>query len=565
MCRFNVPTSRRKELLLRDIEKKNKADERLIVRMSSMTSLFVALQSFLALSILLNGVQIEALVSQSPNARPSTVRFSTTTTAVDKVTETDPSLLSLPPQKGGPLRRFRDTFAYIKDAQAFVNKRSAELGPVFRMYYFFQPIVMVGGQDAVAEFITGKELKAEVVYPQLPDPFLELHTKWGALNLDANDILFKQARGLFKDILQTPEALSYYAKTIEPEIERYVEELAQRVKNNPDEEFYLVPEIKELCLQIFSNIFSGQGLTEEQVQMFTDYNAALFALSKGSGQFKKGKEALETLKVEMSRRLGELDDPSIDASVAGKFYRDKVAGREGFEDEDRIGVASVLFVWGAYIECASLMVGTLALMHQYNAGSRDHVLDEFKVRKSKGLDPTEFKFWSSMPYTVGVLRETLRLEAPGAGVPRYGPSDFALAGYRIPAKRAVMLDPRIGNSDPKLYAEPQQFEPFRWTPKSKEEESASSACPLRGSALKLGPGSWFPGGSGAHQCPGLPLAELVSTIFVAKVSERFTSWEFGGSGLTRDGEINYETVPVKTCPPDFGLKFQLAEKSMESS
>ena len=116
--------------------------------------------------------------------------------------------------------------------------------------------------------------------------------------------------------------------------------------------------------------------------------------------------------------------------------------------------------------------------------------NEFKERKSKGLDPTEFKFWTSMSYTVRVLRETLRLEAPGAGVPCYGPSDFGvLAGHRTHAKRAVMLDPRIGNSDPKLYAEPQQFEPFPGTPKSKEEESASSAGPLCGSALKLGLGS----------------------------------------------------------------------------
>jgi cytochrome P450 len=163
-----------------------------------------------------------------------------------------------------------------------------------------------------------------------------------------------------------------------------------------------------------------------------------------------------------------------------------------------------------------------------------------------------------MPYTVGVLRETLRLQPPGGGVPRYGPSDFMLAGYRIPAKMAVMMEPRIVNRDPNLYAEPLKFVPFRWTSESKQEESASS-CPLRGTALNRGPGSWFPGGNGAHRCPGVPLAELVSTMFVAKVSDHFTSWEFGGSGLTSDGEINYESIPVRICPPDFGLKFHLAE------
>jgi cytochrome P450 len=529
-----------------------------------MTSLRIVLQRFLAVSILLNSVKVEAfVVSRYPNTLPSTVRKLTSSgrfaTSVDSTPTLTPlSSLPLPPQKGGLFRRFRDTFDYLKDMQGFMTKRSAELGPVFRMYMFFRPIVVVGGQDAVGEFIKGKELQAEVVYPQLPQPFLTLHTKWGALSLDANDILFKQARGLFKDVLQTPEALSYHVKTIEPEIERYVQALVQRVKNNPDKEFYLVEEIKDVCLQVFSKIFSGQGLSEEQVQMFIDYNAALLELGERTGQFKKGKAALDTLKVEMLRRFHDLDDPSIDASVAGKFYHDQVAGREGFENDERIGTMIVLFVWAAYIECAALMIGSLALMQKYKGGARGHVLQELKGRQLKARDPIELKFWTSMPYTVGVLRETLRLQPPGGGVPRYGPSDFMLAGYRIPAKMAVMMEPRIVNRDPNLYAEPLKFEPFRWTSESKQEESASS-CPLRGTALNRGPGSWFPGGNGAHRCPGVPLAELVSTMFVAKVSDHFTSWEFGGSGLTSDGEINYESIPVRICPPEFGLKFHLAK------
>merc|ERR1712206_41040 len=107
-------------------------------------------------------------------------------------------------------------------------------------------------------------LTSNVIYPQLPDSFLELHTKWGAINLDANDDLFKQARQLFGDILSSREALSYYVKTIESEIQEYVDKLSARVGSNPEQEIFLVPEITELCLQTFSKIFTGQGLTKEQ-------------------------------------------------------------------------------------------------------------------------------------------------------------------------------------------------------------------------------------------------------------------------------------------------------------
>ena len=477
----------------------------------------------------------------------------------------------------------------MKNPDQFILRRSQELGPVFEMYLFFQKTIVVGGQDNVKEFIREKELKAQVIYPSLPDPFLELHTKWGALNLDANDILFQQARGLFKDVLSSPEALSYHTKTVEPAIEEYVNQLVRRVQDsnpkNHQEEFQLVPEVLELCLQVFSKIFSGQGLTKEQVQMFLDYNNALLVLNKNSKDFQKGKAALDTLKAEMLTRFQALEnnDPSIGMDVPGKFYHSKVFGREGFDDDDRIGTGIVLFIWGAYVECASLMLDALALVHKYgereqdqdknnnnnnNNPIRENVIREFQATKASGLEQTDYKFWtSSMPYTTGVLRETLRLEPPGAGVPRSGTRDFELSGYRIPANVPVMLEPRIGNNDPNLFQEPSQFEPFRWTPtngKAEDLNASASKCPFAGSALKLGPGSWFPGGNGAHKCPGVPLAEIVSAMFVAKISERL-NWKFSGSGLTKNGEIDYVRIPIKILPNNFGFYFEPATERTAST
>lgn len=485
----------------------------------------------------------------------STPRLSTSSSSLSE--------LPSPPSKGGFLRRFRDLVSYLKNPDKFIARRSEELGPVFQMYMFLKPTVVVGGQDNVKEFIRLREAEAEVIYPSLPDSFLDLHTKWGALNLDSNDILFKQARGLFKDVLASPEALSYHTKILEPAIEEYVEKLVRRVEKNSKQEFLLVPEILELCLQVFSEIFSGKGLTKEQIQMFIDYNNGLLALGENSGNFKKGKLALDALKAEMLARFKALGDPSIPMDASGKFYYNNVFGREGFEDDDRIGTGIVLFVWGAYVECASLMLDALALSHQ--KGTEDsakenvickNVVKEFNQAKASGLLQSDFKFWSTaMPYTTGVLRECLRLEPPGAGVPRSGIKDFELAGYRIPANVPVMLEPRIGNMDPNLYAEPTQFQPLRWTPKdNKALAEETSKCPFAGSALNLGPGSWFPGGNGAHKCPGVPLAEIVSAIFLAKMSERLT-WEFSGSGLTEDGQIDFVRIPVKILPDNFGFYF----------
>lgn len=170
-----------------------------------------------------------------------------------------PSLLPLPPQKGGLLRRFRDTISYLKDPEGFIERRADELGPIFTMYQFFQPVVVVGGRDAVREFIQEREAAAMVIHPNLPPPFVALHTEWSALNMDSTQVEFQQARGLFKGLLQAPEARKMYVQSILPEIERYADGLVERVRANPEEEQFLVPDMKELCLQIYARIFSGEG------------------------------------------------------------------------------------------------------------------------------------------------------------------------------------------------------------------------------------------------------------------------------------------------------------------
>lgn len=203
------------------------------------------------------------------------------------------------------------------------------------------------------------------------------------------------------------------------------------------------------------------------------------------------------------------------------------------------------------------MSDSLAMHYKRNIDLAN-VRTEFKSRLDSNLNQNEPAFWKEreLAYTNGVLRETLRLYPPGAGVPRSGPQDFALAGYRIPAGTPVMLDPRIGNLDPQLYENPEDFEPLRWVPENKSSFE-SSGCPFQGTALKLGIGLWFPGGHGAHKCPGVPLAELIGRIFLTKMAMKFDSWSFSGEGLTKDGDIDYVKIPVRIPPDSFGMIFKL--------
>jgi len=391
----------------------------------------------------------------------------------------------------------------------------------------------------------------------MPEAFVELHTEWGTINLDSNDEKFKQARGLFADVLQSKKAMGVFSELIYAEVEAYMEDLVDRVKKDPEQAIFLMPELTSFFLQVFSKVISGKGLTTDQEQMFRDYNTALLSLSKGSNQYKKGYTALTELTAEMLQRYKEAGESEENT---GRWYHDQVAGRRGFED-DRISTTMVLFIWAAYVECANLAVNTLAQIAQYpERNLLTSVRREITVAESidEILSTIQFKYWDQFDYTLGLLRETLRLVPPGPGIPRYGPSDFALAGYRIPSGTPIMMDPRIGNNDPALFPEPGKFEPLRWIPAS-GDIPLSSQCPLSGTSLERGAGSWFPGGFGAHQCPGIPIAELVGKMLVTKMASEFDSWENSGDGLTKDGEIKYVNLPIM-CPVDeFGMKFKLAE------
>ena len=495
----------------------------------------------------------------------SRCRIISTTAVQSSLVENEPppkrdlSSLPLPPNQGMNFyRNIRDSLSYLSNMDRFVADRSAKLGPVFLSYQFFKPTVFCGGHEAVKEFISGAERQNEVTNPALPPSFVNLHTKWGALNMPITDPMFKEVRLLFGDVLSSREAQEQHAAIAERIIQDYVDQLVERVKADPNQPIYLVSELKSLCLQTFSKKFSGQGLTKEQEQQFIDYNAALLSLSTNSKQYKKGEAALNSLRDEMLKRFRALDDPSLPADTPGKWYHDQIYGRDGFDNEERISTGMILFIWGAYVECASLMVDSLALARK-NELDMSNVRDEYVSRVSSGVTPSDPTFWSEkfMPYTTGIMRETLRTAPPGAGVPRFSDQDFELNGYRIPAGTPVMLDPRIGNMDPNLYENPEEFEPMRWVPPN--ESSSSSGCPFQGTALKLGIGSFFPGGFGAHQCPGVPLAEMVGRMFLSKISQNFDSWSFSGEGLTKDGDIDYETIPVRIPRDNFGILFKLKE------
>ena len=64
---------------------------------------------------------------------------------------------------------------YIKDATGFVEKRVQKHGPVFKTHLFGRPTVLVGGIDAIAQFVA---VEPKITTSSLPPTFLILHTEY---------------------------------------------------------------------------------------------------------------------------------------------------------------------------------------------------------------------------------------------------------------------------------------------------------------------------------------------------------------------------------------------------
>jgi cytochrome P450 len=111
-----------------------------------------------------------------------------------------------------------------------------------------------------------------------------------------------------------------------------------------------------------------------------------------------------------------------------------------------------------------------------------------------------------LPYTERVVKESMRLFPPAYVVGREALNDFTLAGYKIPAGTQVLMSQWVIQRDPRFFAEPERFNPDRWT-----EEFIR----------KLPKYAYFPFGGGPRQCVGNAFAMMEAVLVLATIAQRF--------------------------------------------
>ncbi|WP_454198673.1 cytochrome P450 [Nocardia sp. Marseille-Q1738] len=117
--------------------------------------------------------------------------------------------------------------------------------------------------------------------------------------------------------------------------------------------------------------------------------------------------------------------------------------------------------------------------------------------------PAEYADLRQLHYTAQVVSEALRCYPPGWILTRSAIEDVDLVGYRIPAGSSVMFSPYVVHRDPRLFSDPDTFDPDRWSPERVGDIP-------RGAVLHFG--------TGPRKCIGEVFAVVEATLALATIA-----------------------------------------------
>jgi cytochrome P450 len=113
-------------------------------------------------------------------------------------------------------------------------------------------------------------------------------------------------------------------------------------------------------------------------------------------------------------------------------------------------------------------------------------------------DAATFDKLEAMPLSEMAFKEAMRMKPPVPSMPRRATRDFSFAGYAMPAGTLVSVNPLFTHHMPKIWPDPETFDPMRFTDAAQRARHRFA---------------WVPFGGGAHMCLGLHFAYMQAKCF----------------------------------------------------
>jgi cytochrome P450 len=142
-----------------------------------------------------------------------------------------------------------------------------------------------------------------------------------------------------------------------------------------------------------------------------------------------------------------------------------------------------------------------------------------------------------LPYTRMVFEEALRLYPPAFSLTRVAAADDRIGPHRIPKGAMVTLSPWVTHRDPRLWPDPERFDPERFLPEAVRQRHKFA---------------YFPFGGGPRVCIGNSFALMEGRLILATLAQRYRLRLEPGHPVEPQGRI--------TLRPRHGMRMTIEER-----
>jgi cytochrome P450 len=421
--------------------------------------------------------------------------------------------LPLPPGNSG-LPALLDALRFLRDPY-FLERRIEKYGPISRLQIPFQPMVFMGGPEAV-KFVLSTGMHHFSWREGWPLTFREL----------LGDSLFVQdgAEHRQKRKLLVPafhrQALENYLSAMDQIVQRYL------VRWERLGRFAWYPEFKQLAFEIAAKLLLGDDPGPRVAGLSRAFNAltgGFFSLplrwrvTAYGRAIRARDEILTHIEQAIARRQQE---PAQDALGLLIQSRDEDGNALSAEE---LKAQALLLLFAGHETTASLLTAlgmALALNPDVLARARAE-------QRQFGDAPLTMEQIRQMPYLDQVLKETERLYPSVPGGFRGVVEPFEFGGYRVPKGWLVFYSIRATHHAGAIYLEPERFDPERF-------------------AAEQAPFTLVGFGGGPRVCLGVAFAQLEMKVVCAHLLRRY-AWE-----LDPGQDLSLNIMP--TWRPRAGLR-----------
>jgi cytochrome P450 len=202
--------------------------------------------------------------------------------------------------------------------------------------------------------------------------------------------------------------------------------------------------------------------------------------------------------IEHRRNSGERKDDLLDMLLSARY--DETG--EGMDDKQLRD--EVLTIFFAGHETTALTLTWLWTLLAENTQVEARLRAE--VDEVVGLRTPTMEDLPKMQYTRMALDETLRLYPPAWVFVRAVHDEDEIDGYRIPSDAFIILSPYLTQRDPRIWEQPESFDPERFNPETPVERHKFA---------------YYPFGGGPRKCIGQDFALMEAQLILAMMIQRY--------------------------------------------